>query len=293
VRVGITGASGFLGRAVALDLTAHGHEVVRFVRQAPVQPQERPWDGAHLSPEHLHDLDAVVHLAGAGIGDHRWSPEYKAQIRDSRVAGTEAVARAVAHTHSQVTVLLSGSATGYYGDTGDRLVDETSSWGSGFLAEVCREWEAATAHAEDAARVVHLRTGIVLGKGGALARQVPLFKAGLGAPLGRGHQWMSWISLADHAAAVRHLLTADDVTGPVNLVSPNPVTNRDFTKVLGRTVHRPTLPVGVPAPLLRLALGEFAGDVLAGQRIAPTVLAASGFSFAHPDLPSALRAALA
>jgi uncharacterized protein (TIGR01777 family) len=293
VRVGVTGASGFLGSAVVRDLRAHDHEVVRFVRRPTELPDERHWDGAHLAPDLLHDLDAVVHLAGAGIGDHRWSPAYKKQIRESRTAGTEAVARAVAHTHSQVTVLLSGSATGYYGDTGDRLVDETSSWGNGFLADVCREWEAATAPAEEAARVVHLRTGIVLGQGGALARQVPLFKAGLGAPLGRGRQWMSWISLADHAAAVRHLLTADDVTGPVNLVSPNPVTNRDFTKVLGRAVHRPTLPVGVPAPLLRLALGEFAGDVLTGQRIAPTVLAASGFPYTHPDLPSALRAALA
>lgn len=292
MRVGITGASGFLGRALARDLATHGHEVVRFVRGAVATPDERGWDGAHLPPDLLQDLEAVVHLSGAGVGDRRWSPSYKKEIHDSRVVSTQAVARAVAHAHTSVKVLLAASASGYYGDTGDRLVDETSSSGGGFLAEVCRDWEAATRPAEDAVRVAHLRTGIVLGKGGALAKQVPIFKAGLGAPLGGGRQWLSWIAVADHVAAVRHLLTAD-VAGPVNLVGPNPVTNRDFTKVLGREVHRPTWPVGVPAPVLRVVLGEFADDVLMSQRIAPTVLAASGFTFAHPDLPSALRAALA
>lgn len=293
MRVGVTGASGFLGQAIVRDLTVHGHEVVRFVRGTVAGPDERGWDGTHLAPDLLHDLDAMVHLSGAGVGDKRWSPAYKKVIRDSRVVSTQAVARAVAHAHAQVKVLLSASASGYYGDTGDRLVDETSSAGSGFLADVCRQWEAATAPADDLARVVHLRTGVVLGRSGALGKQVPIFRAGLGAPLGSGRQWLSWISAQDHAAAVRHLLTAEGVSGPVNLVSPNPVTNRDFTKVLGRELHRPTWPVGVPAPVLRLVLGEFSQEVLASQRLAPTVLGASHFAFAHPDLPSALRASLA
>lgn len=292
MRVGITGASGFLGRALARDLTAHGHEVVRFVRGHVGAPDERFWDGTHLPPSLLEDVEAVVHLSGAGVGDKRWSPSYKQEIRDSRVVSTQAVARAVAHAHTSVRVLLSASASGFYGDTDDRLVDETSPAGAGFLSEVCLEWEAATAHADDLVRVAHLRTGIVLGKGGALGKQVPIFKAGLGAPLGSGRQWSSWISVEDHAAAVRHLLTADDVSGPVNLVAPEPVTNRDFTKALGQAVHRPTWPVGVPRAVLRVVLGEFADDVLMSQRLAPTVLSRSGFAFAHPDLPSALRAAL-
>jgi uncharacterized protein (TIGR01777 family) len=294
VRVGITGSSGFLGTAIADDLARHGHDVVRFVRSHASAPDQRRWDGTHLAPDQLHDLEAVVHLSGAGLGEKRWSPSYKKEIRDSRVLSTAAVARAVAHSHNEVRVLVSASAAGYYGDTGEELVGEWSPPGSGFLAEVCRDWEAATAPAESHARVVHLRTGVVLGKGGgALGRQVPLFKAGLGAPLGSGRQWLSWISLTDHAAAVRHVLTTDDVTGPVNLVAPEPVTNRDFTKALGPVLHRPTWPVGVPRQVLHLVLGEFADDVLASFRIAPTVLERTHFAYSHPDLPSALQAAVA
>jgi uncharacterized protein (TIGR01777 family) len=281
-----------LGRALARDLTAHGHEVVRFVRGHVGGQDERPWDGTHLAPSLLEDIEALVHLSGAGVGDKRWTPSYKKEIRDSRVVSTQAVARAVAHAHTSVKVLLAASASGYYGDTGDRLVDETSPAGTGFLADVCREWEAATAPAEGHVRVAHLRTGIVLGHGGALGKQVPIFKAGLGAPLGSGRQWSSWISVDDHTAAVRHLLAAEDVSGPVNLVAPEPVTNRDFTKALGQAVHRPTWPVGVPRAALRVVLGEFADDVLMSQRLAPAVLQASGFTWAHPDLPSALAAAL-
>ncbi len=293
MRVGITGSSGFLGKATAHDLAWHGHDVVRFVRRPVTAPDERSWDGTHLAPEQLHDLEAVVHLSGAGVGDKRWTPAYKKEIRDSRVLSTAAVARAVAHSHNEVRVLITASGSGYYGDTGEALVDETSPPGTGFLADVCQEWEAATAPAEAHARVVHLRSGIVLGKGGgALGRQVPLFKAGLGAPLASGRQWMSWISLSDHAGAVRHLLTTDDVSGPVNLVAPNAVTNHDFTKVLGRALHRPTWPIGVPRQVLHLVLGEFADDVLTGARVAPTVLTRTHFSWTHPDLPSALRAAV-
>ena len=258
-------------------------------------PDARPWDPARrqLDPAALADRDAVVHLAGAGVADKRWTAAYKQTVLDSRVAGTTAVAQAMAAAQGP-KVLLSASAIGWYGDTGDRLTDETGPSGEGFLAEVCRQWEAATAPAERAGvRVAHLRTGIVLtSKGGALAKQLPIFRAGLGAPLGSGRQWVSWISLQDEVAAIRHLLTAD-VEGPVNLVGPAPVTNRDFTKALGRAVHRPTLPIPVPGVALRLAVGEFADEaILVGQRLAPAVLERSGFAFAHGDLDAALRASL-
>ena len=215
----------------------------------------------------------------------------------SRVDGTTTVARAVAESLAAgqgPRVLLSSSAIGWYGDTGDRLTDETGPTGEGFLAEVCRQWEASTAAAEQAgARVAHLRTGIVLsGQGGLVGKKLLLFKAGLGAPLGSGRQWTSWISLQDEVAAIRHLLEAD-VEGPVNLVGPAPVTNREFTKALGRAVHRPTLPVPVPGVALRLAVGSFADEgILIGQRLAPAVLQRSGFAFAHNDLDAALRASL-
>jgi uncharacterized protein (TIGR01777 family) len=290
MKIGITGASGLIGTALAPSLRAHGHEVVRFLRQPASSPDERRWDGAFLEPQAVEDLDAVVHLAGAGVADKRWTDPYKRVIRDSRVNGTHAVATAVATAGTPV--LLSGSAIGWYGDTGDTVTDETGQKGRGFLADVCEDWELATKPATEA-RVVHLRTGIVLsGKGGALKKQLPIFKAGAGAPLGSGKQWTSWISLHDEVAAILHLLTVD-VEGPVNLVGPAPVTNRDFTKALGRAVHRPTLPVPVPGFVLKAALGPFAQEgVLAGQRLAPAVLERSGFAFAHRDLDSALQSAL-
>lgn len=289
MQVGITGASGFLGRALTASLEADGHDVRRLVRHPATGPHERQWDGVHLAPESLDDLDAVVHLAGAGVADRRWSPAYKKVIRDSRVLGTNAVARAVAH--ARTPLLLSSSAIGYYGERGDTVLDEHSLPGTGFLAEVCTEWEAAAEPAKAHARVVVMRTGIVLGRGGVLARQRTIFKLGLGAPLGDGQQWFSWIALADQVRAMRQLLTAD-VEGPVNLVSPNPVTNHDFTKVMGRAVHRPTLPVPVPAFVLRAVLGEVATDVLASARVFPGVLEREGFRFTYPDLPDALDAAL-
>lgn len=290
MQVGITGASGLIGRALVASLEAEGHGVRRLVRRAATGPQERQWDGTHLPPEHLEGLDAVVHLAGAGVADRRWSPAYKREIRDSRVLGTEAVARAVAH--ARTPVLLSSSAIGYYGDRGDALLDETSSPGQGFLPEVCRAWEAAVEPAHAHTRVALLRTGIVLARGGgALGKQLLLFKAGLGASLGSGRQYLSWISLTDEVRAIRHLLTSE-VAGPVNLVAPGPVTNRDFTKVLGRAVHRPTLPVAVPGFALRAVLGEVATELLAGARVLPVALEKDGFAFAHPDLPSALEAEL-
>jgi uncharacterized protein (TIGR01777 family) len=264
--------------------------VVRFVRHPATGLGERQWDAVSLHPDRVADLDAVVHLSGAGVGDRRWSASYKQTILQSRVDSTTAVAAAVAQAGTPV--LLSASGIGVYGDTGDAVLDETAPAGSTFLAQVCRQWEGATAAAEGTARVVHLRTGIVQSRsGGALAKQVPIFKAGLGAPLGSGRQWVSWITRHDWLAAVRHLLTAD-VAGPVHLVAPHPVTNRAYTKALGRALHRPTLPVPVPGLVLRAGLGEFAQEVLGGQRLVPSVLERSGFAFTHPDLGPALEAAL-
>ena len=293
MKIAVTGASGLIGTPLVRTLRESGHDVVRLVRSARGAADERLWDGASLDPAAVADRDAVVHLAGAGVADHRWTDAYKATVLDSRVHGTTAVAQAMAQADGP-RVLLSASAVGWYGDTGDRLTDETGPSGQGFLAEVCRQWEASTAAAEQAGvRVAHLRTGIVLsGAGGALKKQALVAKLGAGAPLGSGRQWSSWISLQDEVAAIAHLLTAD-VSGPVNLVGPAPVTNREFTRTLNRVVHRPTFPVPVPAAVLRAVLGPFADEgVLIGQRLAPAVLERSGFSFAHPDLETALRASL-
>ena len=294
MKVAVTGASGLIGSALVPALRGQGHDVVRFVRGTPRAGDERPWDPAahRLDPEHLADVDAVVHLAGAGVGDKRWTPSYKQTILRSRTDGTTTVAEAVAAS-GHPAVLLSASAIGWYGDTGDRLTDEAGPAGTGFLADVVREWEASTAAAEKAgARTVHLRSGIVLsGEGGALKRQAQLARLGLGAPLGTGRQWVSWISMADEVGAILHLLSAD-VAGPVNLVAPHPVTNREYTKALNRVVRRPTFPVPVPGFVLRAVLGEFAGEVVAGQRLAPAVLQRSGYGFVHSDVETALRDAL-
>ncbi len=298
MKIAVTGASGLLGSSLVPALRGDGHDVVRLVRGPARAQDERTWDPStrSLDPAALTDVDAVVHLAGAGVADKRWTAARKAVVVDSRVDGTTAVAEALAaaSTDGRSRVLLSSSAIGWYGDTGDCITDESGPSGEGFLAETCRQWEAATAVAELAGvRVAHLRTGIVLtAAGGALAKQLPLFKAGLGAPLGSGRQWVSWISLRDEVAAIRHCLTAD-VAGPVNLVGPEPVTNRAFTKALGKAVRRPTLPVPVPGFVLRTALGPFAKEgVLLGQRLVPAVLQRTGFSFADPDVASALRSAL-
>jgi len=295
MKIAVTGSSGLIGTPLVAALRGDGHDVLRLVRGAADGPDEQSWDPGQrrLDPGALADCDAVVHLAGAGVADHRWTTAYRAQVLGSRVDGTGTVARALAAAQGP-RVLLSASAVGWYGDTGDRLTDESGPSGEGFLAQVCREWEAATAPAEQAGvRVAHLRTGIVLsGAGGALKKQALAARAFLGAPLGSGRQWMSWISLADEIAAIRHLLHAE-VEGPVNLVGPAPVTNTEFTRTLNRVVHRPTVPVPVPPAVLRVALGAFADEgVLIGQRLAPAVLERSGFTFAHPDLEQALRASL-
>ncbi len=295
MKVTVTGASGLIGTPLVAALRAAGHDVVRLVRHPPAGPDERQWDPASraLDPAVLADSDAVVHLAGAGVADKRWTAAYKDQIVRSRLDGTTTIAQAMAAAGGP-KVLLSASAIGWYGDTGDRLTSETGPAGEGFLADVCRQWEAATAPAGQAGvRVAHLRTGIVLAReGGALPLQRKVFLAGLGAPLGTGRQYVSWVSLHDEVAAIVHLLTAD-VEGPVNLVGPEPVTNRAFTKTLGRALHRPTWPIAVPGFALRVVLGPFADEgVLIGQRLVPGVLAATGFMFTHTELAAALHAAV-
>ena len=292
MKVAVTGASGLIGSALVPHLRAEGHDVVRFVRGNVAAPDARPWDGRRLDPALLDDVDAVVHLAGAPVAGKRWTASYKDTILRSRVDGTTAVAEAIAASGAP-RVLLSSSAVGWYGDTGDRLTDETGPTGKGFLAEVCRAWEAATEPAETTARVAHLRTGYVLAKEAlGLAKQARVAKLGLGAPLGSGNQWMSWITLADEVRAITHLLTAD-VRGPVNLVAPHPATNRQLTSAINRAVHRPTFPVPVPGVVLTAALGAFAAEgVLIGQRLEPAVLSRSGFTFEHPDLDEALRSVL-
>lgn len=241
----------------------------------------------------LVGCDAVVHLAGAGVGDHRWTEAYKREIRDSRVLGTAAIAEAVASLDTPPEILLSGSAIGFYGDTGDRAVDESAPPGDGFLPSVCEEWEAATAAAEEAGvRTVHARTGLVVARrGGAWGRLFPLFKAGLGGRMGNGRQYWSFIALHDHVAALRHILDTRTLSGPLNLTGPDPVTNAEVTAAMGRVLRRPTL-FTAPAPALRLALGDFAQDVLGSQRVLPGRLLDSGFTFAFPGIDAAIRAAL-
>ncbi|UZJ31699.1 TIGR01777 family oxidoreductase [Streptomyces endophytica] len=295
MRIAITGSTGLIGTALVRSLRADGHDVVRLVRRAPAAADEVRWDPARqqVDTAGLTGCEAVVHLAGAGVGDHRWTAAYKQQIRDSRVLGTRALAEALASMDVPPRVFVSGSAIGYYGDTGDRRTDESAPAGHGFLPEVCVDWEAAARPARDAGiRTVFARTGLVVARsGGAWGRLFPVFRLGLGGRLGDGSQYWSFISLHDHIAALRHLLTTEELTGPVNLTAPEPVTNREVTAVMGRLLHRPTL-FSVPAPVLRVVLGEFAEDVLGSQRVVPKRLLESGFTFAHPRIVEAVRAAI-
>ncbi|WP_169979739.1 MULTISPECIES: TIGR01777 family oxidoreductase [unclassified Microbispora] len=292
----VTGSSGLLGTALVDALRADGHEVRRLVRRTPAGPGERFWDPANgvLDPGALEGADAVVHLAGAGIGDRRWSEAYKRELMDSRVNGTRTLAEALARAEGGPRVLLSSSAIGFYGDTGDRAVDESAPPGRGFLVDLVRGWEAATEPAGEAgARVTLLRSGVVLsGRGGALARMLPIFKMGAGAVLGNGRQYVSWISLPDWVDAVRFLL-AHELAGPVNLTAPEPVTNAEYTAALAKALRRPTMPLPAPRFALRLALGEFAEEaLLAGQRVLPRRLLDAGHRFAHPTVGEALAAVL-
>ncbi|HEV2088771.1 MAG TPA: TIGR01777 family oxidoreductase [Cryptosporangiaceae bacterium] len=297
MRVAVTGASGVIGSALVPALRNDGYDVLRLVRGVPTAPDERRWEPAVrlLDPAVLSDVDAVVHLAGAGVADRRWTDDYKRTIRDSRVDGTLTVAEALARATPRPRVLLSASAVGYYGDRGDDVVDESAPPGEGFLPEVCQEWEAATAPAADAGvRVVLMRTGLVCSpRGGLLDRMVPLFKLGLGGKLGSGRQYQPWISLRDEVDAIRFLLVSPEISGPANLTGPVPVTNAEFTRALAEVLHRPAV-LPVPRLALRTVLGPFADEgVLAGQRAVPAVLSAHGFAFTDPDVRSALRWATA
>ncbi len=292
--IAVSGSTGLIGSALVTALKADGHDVRRLVRRPAVAGDEVSWDPAahELDPAALADVDAVVHLAGAGIGDKRWTPSYQAEILASRVDGTLTVSQAMAAAPERPRVLLAMSATGYYGDTGERVVDETDPPGRGFLAEVTRAWEDATAPAETAGvRIVKLRTGPVLApSGGFLGRMLPLARLGLLSPLGSGRQYVPWISLADHLKATQFLLTADDVSGPANLTGPAPVPIAELTGTLLKVLGRPRLAPRVPAFALRLALGKFADEgVLTGQRALPRVLEAAGYRFAHPTVEAALR----
>ena len=296
MKIAVTGASGLIGSALVPHLRSVGHEVVRVVRRPTSAPDEVSWDptAGTVDLDGLAGVDGVVHLAGAGVGDKRWSDDYKREILNSRVDGTHAIARAMAALDPRPRVLVSASAIGYYGDTGDRIVDESSPAGKGFLANVVEAWEAAAYPAADAGiRVVHPRTGLVVSaKGGAWARMFPLFKAGLGGKLGPGTQYWSWISLRDEVCALQFLLEQEHLSGPINLTGPVPVTNAEITAVMGRVLGRPTF-LPAPAFALKAVLGEFSTEVLGSTRVVPTALLNAQFHFQDASVESAVRTALA
>ncbi len=285
-RIAITGASGLIGTALVGHLRSEGHTVQKLVRRTTISSDEISWDpiAGTVDINALEGVDAVIHLAGAGVGDKRWTSRYRAEILNSRLLGTTAIAQAVATV--KPSVFISASAMGFYGETGNRAVTEIDRPGDDFLATVCKEWEAAADLAPEV-RTVKLRTGLVLDPtGGALGKMLPLFKFGLGGKLGSGNQWWSWITLHDQIRAICHLLESN-VSGPVNLTSPNPVTNQEFTSALARALHRPAL-FPAPAFALKLALGGFSTEILGSKRVLPQVLLDSGFTFDYPHVTSAL-----
>lgn len=295
MRIVISGSSGLIGNALVRHLRGSGHHVIRLVRRAE-GADERRWDPAAgvLDPAVINGADAVVNLSGAGIGDHRWTTEYKHELLDSRVKPTALLARTIAGVDRPPTVFVSGSAIGIYGSRGDEMLDEEASPGDTFLADICERWEQATAPAQEAGvRTAHIRTGIVLAaEGGALKKQLPLFKLGLGGRFAAGTQWQSWIGIDDEIRAIEHLLTVD-VRGAVNLTAPHPVTNTEFVKTLGSVLGRPSF-VRIPSFGPRLLLGGELADALlfTGQRVLPAKLQGSGYVFRHPTLEVALRAIL-
>lgn len=302
----VAGSHGLVGTALVADLVERGHGVRRLVRRgaesdddsaagkpAPAQDaavRQVPWDPrtGELDPAALEGAGAVVNLAGAGIGDHRWTPAYKQKLLGSRTTTTSLLARTIARVDGP-PVLVNASAVGAYGDRGDEVLTEASERGDDFLAHLVKAWEGATAPAAEAgARVVWLRSGIVLApSGGTLGRMLPLLRLGVGGPLGSGRQWWSWITLADEVAAIRHVIDAN-VRGPVNAVAPEPTTNRELTRALARALSR-RAGLAVPRFALRIALGQFADDLIASQRVVPAVLNRTGFTWAHPDPEAAAR----
>ena len=297
MRVALSGATGFLGRALSERLTAAGHRVVPLTRRgAAAAGASIAWDPARaeLAPDAFAGIDAVIHLAGENVAQ-RWTDDAKRKIRDSRVKSTALIARTMQAMERPPRILLSGSAIGIYGDRGDELLDESSAPGQGFLAEVARGWEDATAPLDRAdVRVVHLRTGMVLGThGGALEKMLTPFRLGLGGKIGSGTQVVSWIALEDWTRAVEFLLGAGQVKGPVNLVAPVPVSNADFTHALGAALGRPTI-VSVPETAIRVMFGEMGeATILASERVVPTRLLGAGFSFRYETIAGALQAVLA
>lgn len=292
LKVAITGASGLIGSALVEELTADGHEVIKMVRRSPSSADEVRWDPTtgEVDLAGLAGVDAIVHLAGAGVGDHRWTDGYKAEILNSRVKGTAAMARAAAELDPKPAVFLCASAIGYYGDRGDQELDEESSKGVGFLSDVVADWEAACDPARHAdIRVVNARTGLVVSeRGGAWEKLIKQFKLGAGGRLGSGNQYQAFISLRDEIRALEFLLNDESLQGPVNLTAPNPVTNKVSTKALAGLLGKPAV-VAAPAFALKIALGEFASDVLASARVLPKKLEQAGFHWDDPTIEDALK----
>jgi uncharacterized protein (TIGR01777 family) len=287
-RIAVTGSSGLIGSALVGHLKEQGYEVQRLVRRKATTSEEISWDPAAgtVDLDALEGVYGVIHLAGAGVGDKRWTKSYRATILNSRLLGTTAIAHAVEKV--KPSVFISASAIGYYGETGNRAVTETDRVSDDFLATVCREWEAA-ADLAGSVRTVKIRTGLVLDPvGGALGRMLPLFRLGVGGKLGSGKQWWSWITLHDEINAITHLLNSS-ISGPVNLTSPFPVTNQEFTGTLARSLHRPAL-FPVPGFALKVALGGFSTEILGSKKVLPSILSEDGFAFDYPHLTAALSA---
>ncbi len=295
--VAITGASGLIGSALTVSLVHDGHRVLRLERGGITDDDVIGWDpeAGRIDAPALEGVDAVVHLAGEGIGNKKWTPQQKQRIRDSRVRGTSVLAAAVASREAKPRVFVSASAIGYYGNRGDELLTEQSPPGADYLSELCMAWEAETKPASDAGiRTVNIRTGIVLApNGGALQRMLLPFRLGLGGKQGSGKQWMSWITLADHIAAIRAVIDNEQYRGPVNLTAPNPVTNAEFAQTLARVLHRPSF-LPTPLPVLKIRYGSELVDTLLlfSQRVLPAELEAHGFAFAQPTLEPALASLL-
>ena len=295
MKVAITGASGLIGSALSQSLRADGHDVLRLVRRPPTAADEVEWDphGGSVDVDSLTGIDALLHFAGAGVGDRRWTARYKREIRESRVLGTRTIVRAIATLDAKPAVLICGSAIGYYGETGTRTADEDDPNGDGFLAGVVRDWENAAGPAVEAGiRVVRARSGLVVsGKGGAWGRMWPLFKVGAGGRLGSGNQYWSFISLRDEVRAIRRMIADDSMVGAYNVCAPEPATNAEITRAMGALLHRPTI-APVPSLVLRAVLGEMSSEVLGSIRARPRRLLEAGFTFVDPTIEDALRSAL-
>lgn len=294
LRVAVSGGSGFVGTHLREYLTEAGDQVIQLVRRKPdPAAHEIGWDPAagHVEAEALKGIDAIVHLSGENIAAGRWTTARKQRIRDSRVKTTELLAQTLAGLEAPPRVFVCASAVGYYGDRSGAVLTEDAPPGSGFLAEVCQQWEAACGPARAAGvRVVNLRTGVVLSPhGGALAKMLPVFRMGMGGVVGSGDQWLSWIALSDLLRVIEFVITNDGLSGPANAVSPNPVTNRQLTQAIGRVIKRPTL-VPLPAVAVRLTMGQMGEEtLLASSRVIPQRLQSAGFQFEHPELEEALR----